>query len=125
MLDHGANRNARDNGGSTPLHSLINGYAGAVEATHLLLKYGAIIDSEDDHGRTPLQLALEHDREDIATCRESTALCGEMKYNSKPAHNIFELVQACTREKVRKCQSNLFWGIFIVYFGKVDIIKNN
>ena len=70
LLGHVANPNARDNCGSTPLHSLIDGYAGTAEATHLLLKYGAITDSEDNEGRTPLQLALEHDRQDImiASC---------------------------------------------------------
>jgi ankyrin repeat protein len=42
--------------------------AGTVEGTRLLLKHGAIIDAEDNEGRTPLQLALEHGRDDIATC---------------------------------------------------------
>ena len=77
LLDRGANPNARDNGGSTPLHSLAKGYPGTstFEMTHLLLKYGAIIDSEDNEGRTPLQLALEYDRQDIETClREHGAM---------------------------------------------------
>ena len=34
----------------------------------LLLKYGAIIDAEDDKGKTPLQLALEHGHDDVAAC---------------------------------------------------------
>jgi len=74
QLDHGANPNARDNNDSTPLH-LSSYYRdedytshGTVEDTRLLLKYGAVIDCEDNMGRTPLQLALEHDRQDIATC---------------------------------------------------------
>ena len=41
---------------------------GTVEGTRLLLKHGAIIEVEDNEGRTPLQLALDHGREDIATC---------------------------------------------------------
>ena len=36
--------------------------------TRLLLKHGATIDVEDDNSRTPLQLALEYGRDDIATC---------------------------------------------------------
>jgi ankyrin repeat protein len=75
LLDHGANPNARCKDNSTPLHHsswwTTKHYAdrkGTVEGTHLLLKHGAIIDAEDDKGRTPLQLALEHGRDDIATC---------------------------------------------------------
>jgi ankyrin repeat protein len=75
LLDHGANPNARCRDNSTPLHHsswwTTEDYAdrkGTVEGTRLLLKHGAIIDAEDDEGRTPLQLALEHGRDDIATC---------------------------------------------------------
>ena len=71
LLDHGANPNARDDDGSTPLHHSswwIGGVQGTVEGTRLLLKYGAIIDAEDNEGRTPLQLALEQDRQDMAIC---------------------------------------------------------
>ena len=76
LLDHGANPNARDNYGSTPLHhsswSFKPVYSvvgeGTVEGTRLLLKHGAIVDAEDNKGRTALQLALDHRRCDIATC---------------------------------------------------------
>jgi ankyrin repeat protein len=75
LLDHGANPNARDDDGSTPLHHCSwwkkgDWYRtrGSVEGTRLLLKYGAIIDAEDNEGRSPLQFALEHDSQDIAAC---------------------------------------------------------
>ena len=72
LLDHGANPNARDDSNSTPLHhsswSAVRHSRGTVEGTRLLLKYGAIIDAEDNKGRTPLQLALEYGHDDIAKC---------------------------------------------------------
>jgi hypothetical protein len=75
LLDHGANPNARDNDNATPLHhsswwekeNTVT-REGTVEGTRLLLKRGAIIDAEENEGRTPLQLALEHGHHDIATC---------------------------------------------------------
>jgi ankyrin repeat protein len=74
LLDHGADPNARATGGSTPLHCSSwwekdrFTSSGTVEGTRLLLKHGATIDAEDNKGRTPLKLALDHGRHDIATC---------------------------------------------------------
>jgi ankyrin repeat protein len=75
LLDYGADPNARDNTISTPLHNSSwwekSGYPtlkGTVEGTRLLLKHGAIIEAEDNEGRTPLQLALMHGRDEIASC---------------------------------------------------------
>ena len=74
LLDHGADPNARDDDYSTPLHDsswwqgVFGPRVGTVEGTRLLLKYGAIIDAEDYEGRTPLQLALEHGRHEMAAC---------------------------------------------------------
>jgi len=75
LLDRGANPNARDKVNSTPLHYLPGSYdgeysspGGTVGGTRLLLKYGATIDAEDETGKTPLQVASERGREDIATC---------------------------------------------------------
>jgi ankyrin repeat protein len=76
LLECGADPNARDNYSSTPLHHSSWWQKGednlprmgTVEGTRLLLKHGAIIDAEDDEGRTPLQLALEHGRDEVAKC---------------------------------------------------------
>ena len=75
LLDRGADPNARDNDGSTPLHHSCwwsNGnYSsryGTVEGTRLLLMRGSTIDVEDNNGKTPLQLALKFRRHDIAAC---------------------------------------------------------
>lgn len=66
LLGHGANLDARDSDGYTPLHC--SSRWGSVEGTRLLLKYGTIIVAEDNEGRTPLQLSLRHGRQDIAVC---------------------------------------------------------
>ena len=76
LSEKGANPNARDKNGSTPLHhsswwKRANSYPatqGTVEGTRLLLNHGALVDAEDNEGRTPMQLASEHGRNDIATC---------------------------------------------------------
>ena len=79
LLDHDANPNvwdARDDNNATPLHYSSwfqhsgggTSSGGTVEGTRLLLKHGAIIDAEDNDGKTPLQLALDHGREDIEIC---------------------------------------------------------
>ena len=68
LLDHGADVNARDNDGSTPLHySSFKGFGpspdnyglmGTVEGSRLLLEHGANIDAENNEGKTPLNVAL-------------------------------------------------------------------
>ena len=81
LLDRGADPNARDKNNSTPLHyssrPIVGEYSSqargatkgeTVEGTRLLLKHGAIIDAENKEGKTPLQLALEEGRDDMATC---------------------------------------------------------
>jgi len=68
LLDQGADVDARDNAGRTPLHyaSFCPGKPGIfattsemVEGSRLLLEHGADIRAQDDGGKTPLQLALE------------------------------------------------------------------
>jgi len=73
LLDHGADANTRDNAGSTPLHHSLcrrklfsTTCYGTAEGAHLLLKHGANIDARDNEGMTPLQLALEHERHEMA-----------------------------------------------------------
>ena len=72
LLGRGADPNASDYDGSTPLHHSSwvekEGYEsgkGTVEGTCLLLKHGANIDAVDNKGRTPLQVALAHERQEI------------------------------------------------------------
>ena len=58
LLEYGADANARENGGSTPL--LKAAYNGKTEVVRVLLKGGANVDAEDNQGRSPLHEAADH-----------------------------------------------------------------
>jgi hypothetical protein len=73
LLDHGADVNARDNDGCTPLHHSSyweKGHyhpgMGTVEGSRLLLEHGAIIDAKNNEGKTALQVALQAGRHEMA-----------------------------------------------------------
>jgi ankyrin repeat protein len=75
LLDHGANVNARDDEGSTPLHhssfrdadavSIFECADGTVEVTRLLLEHGANIDAENNEGDTPFMVALKAEHHEM------------------------------------------------------------
>ena len=63
LIDRGANVNAKDKDGRTPLHYAAYGY---VEVIVLLLWRGADSSVEDMGGRTPADLARKMGHRDIA-----------------------------------------------------------
>ncbi|KAH9969704.1 ankyrin repeat-containing domain protein [Russula dissimulans] len=74
LLDQGADVDARDNDGRTPLHyssccpgkgEIGSSTRGTVEGSRLLLDHGADIQAEDNEGKTPLQLALEDEHHEM------------------------------------------------------------
>ena len=68
LLDRGADVNARDSDGWTPLHS-----PGSPEVAALLLKRGADVNARDNGGYTPLGRALGKTTME-RQCSESTAV---------------------------------------------------
>lgn len=64
FLKHGADVNARDKYGSTPLHWAT--YYGHVEVVRLLLEWGADPTVRDKDGKSPLDVARERGQDDVA-----------------------------------------------------------
>ena len=64
LLDHGADLEARDNHGWTPLHWAC--YWGRAVIVRTLLERGAVTEVKDRDGYTPLQYASRYGRPDIA-----------------------------------------------------------
>jgi hypothetical protein len=64
LLRKGANANAKDRGGWTPLHWAA--FWGHVDVARLLLEHGADPSIRDKHGRTPLDLARATRHKEVA-----------------------------------------------------------
>jgi len=61
LLKRGANPNARDRRGYTPLH-----WASTADVVYVLLNHGADPNITDNHGRTPLDLAKYVGKDEVA-----------------------------------------------------------
>ena len=63
LLDRGADINARNNSGRTPLHT--STYMERIEVVRVLLERGADVGAEDDQGSTPFSLAKIYGYDEI------------------------------------------------------------
>jgi ankyrin repeat protein len=57
LIEHGADVNARQQAGFTPLHEAAA--SGKLEFAHLFLDHGADVNAKTDDGKTALTLAIE------------------------------------------------------------------
>jgi ankyrin repeat protein len=69
LLEHGADPNARQNGGSTALHSAAQN--GQVEMIQLLLRHSAQANARTEEGETPLDLAQRNNFTEAITLLKS------------------------------------------------------
>jgi ankyrin repeat protein len=72
LLDKGADVNAVQHGGFTPLHAAA--FAGDLPMVHLLLDSGARLDPKTDDGQTALDLAREKKRDTVVKELEAAEL---------------------------------------------------
>ena len=102
-VGYGAQVNARNKRGDTPLH--IHAYSGSEECVQYLLAAGALPDLKNCHGKTPLYVAISLAYADVA-CHLISAGADTHTTNAK-GRTLMDLINACNCSACKECAAVL------------------
>ena len=102
-VEFGAQVNARNKRGDTPLH--IHASAGSVECVRYLLAAGAWPDLKNCHGKTPLYVAISLAYDDIA--RYLISAGADIHTTDAKGRTLMDLINSCNCSACKECAAVL------------------
>ncbi|XP_028830394.1 cyclin-dependent kinase 4 inhibitor D [Denticeps clupeoides] len=90
LLEHGANPNAQDRFGVTPVHDAAR--TGFLNTLRALVDHGASVNSPDSWGALPLHLAIREGHKDVV---EYLVPCSNLGHHNSSGQTALDLARAC------------------------------